>query len=107
MVATNLKHVGLEGIENLMPSELSGGMKKRVAIARALAYQPRLILADEPTGNLDSHQSEEVVGLLKKLNKRGRTIIVVTHDPDVGDRAKRRITIWDGLIQSDHVLEQP
>ncbi len=99
--------VGLDNRYHYLPGELSGGQRQRVAIARALMNDPEVILADEPTGNLDSHQSDEVVGFLKELNERGRTIIVVTHDPDVGDRAKRRITIHDGLIQSDHVLEQP
>ncbi len=96
-----LDMVGLGERHHYLPGELSGGQRQRVAIARALMNNPEVILADEPTGNLDSRQSDEIVQLLKELHGRGRTVIIVTHDPDVGRQAKRLITIRDGKIQSD------
>ena len=96
-----LDMVGLGERYHYRPGELSGGQKQRVAIARALMNDPEVILADEPTGNLDSKQSDEIVHLLQQLNHRGRTIILVTHDEEVGSRARRIITIRDGLVQSD------
>jgi len=96
-----LDMVGLGERFHYLPGELSGGQKQRVAIARALINDPEVILADEPTGNLDSKQSDEIVHLLKELNGKGRTIILVTHDPEVGQQARRLITIRDGRIYSD------
>lgn len=96
-----LEIVGLgEKLQN-KPSQLSGGQQQRVAIARALINNPSLILADEPTGNLDSKSGEEILSLLDKLNKKGNTIVVVTHDADIARRAKRTMTLKDGKIVSD------
>jgi len=96
-----LEMVGLGERVHYLPSELSGGQKQRVAIARALMNDPEVILADEPTGNLDSKQSDEIIRLLKELNEMGRTIVLVTHDPEAGRQALRTITLRDGMIQSD------
>ena len=83
------------------PNELSGGQRQRVAIARALVNHPSLLLADEPTGALDSHTSEEIMNLFEKLHAEGNTIIVVTHEPDIAERAHRVISIRDGIIDKD------
>lgn len=96
-----MNQVGLSGKESNHPSQLSGGQQQRVAIARALVNSPAVILADEPTGNLDSSTSEEIMGLFTSLNKQGITIIMVTHEHDVAAHAGRQITFKDGMIISD------
>ena len=96
-----LKKVGLAKWAEHLPSELSGGQKQRVAIARALASQPKVLLADEPTGALDSQTSEEVMSLIKKINNEGKTILVVTHEHEIANMCKRIITLKDGVIITD------
>jgi len=96
-----LEQVGLQGKENNHPSQLSGGQQQRVAIARALVNSPAVILADEPTGNLDSATSDEIMHLFTSLNQQGITIIMVTHEHDVAAYAGRQITFRDGLIIGD------
>ena len=85
------------------PSEMSGGQQQRVAIARAIAAQPPVILADEPTGNLDSASSREILEILKKMHKTGRTVILITHDNGIAAQARRVVRIMDGKIESDTV----
>ncbi len=101
MALAALEKVGLAGKEQNHPSQLSGGQQQRVAIARALVNSPAVILADEPTGNLDSATSEEIMNLFTSLNRQGITIIMVTHEPDVAAYAGRRITFRDGKIIGD------
>lgn len=102
-----LADVGLEGLENRKPNELSGGQKQRVAIARALVKEPKLVLADEPTANLDSKTSEEVLEVMVKMNKElGTTFIFSTHDPRVMDYARRLLEIRDGLIAREKRRER-
>ncbi|MBR6627911.1 MAG: ABC transporter ATP-binding protein [Lachnospiraceae bacterium] len=96
-----LKNVGLEQRMEHKPAEMSGGQQQRVAIARAIAQAPPIILADEPTGNLDSGSSGEIMGILQKLHEDGRTVILITHDNEVASRAKRIIRIKDGRIEDD------
>lgn len=96
-----LKKVGLETHLKHKPNELSGGQKQRVAIARALVTEPQIILADEPTGALDSKTGREVLNMLDDLNKEGNTIIIITHDKEIAAEAKRMITVRDGIITSD------
>jgi putative ABC transport system ATP-binding protein len=96
-----LENVGLKGFGDRLPMQISGGMQQRVAIARALVNRPSLILADEPTGNLDTKTSGEIMDLFTELNKSGKTIIVVTHEPDIADYAKRLIYILDGVLHYD------
>ncbi|HJV94545.1 MAG TPA: ABC transporter ATP-binding protein [Albitalea sp.] len=104
-VARALKDYGLEDRAQHKPDELSGGQRQRVAIARATIMAPAVILADEPTGNLDRATGAEVVRLLEGLNERGVTLIIVTHDPHLGERARRRVMMEDGAVQSDSAAE--
>jgi putative ABC transport system ATP-binding protein len=97
-----LASVGLEGREDHYPSQLSGGQQQRVAIARALVNDPEVVLADEPTGNLDSRTSIEIMGIFQQLNARGITIIMVTHEPDIASYARRNVVMRDGLLRSDN-----
>ena len=97
----SLERVGLADRARHQPSELSGGQQQRVAIARALVNDPHIILADEPTGALDSHTTDEIISLFEALNETGITVIIVTHEPDIARRAKRRITFHDGQIVED------
>lgn len=96
-----LEKVGLGNYLNSRPNQISGGQQQRVAIARALVNQPRLILADEPTGNLDSITSEEIMRLFKELNQDGITIVLVTHEPDIAEHARRQVRFLDGRIVED------
>jgi putative ABC transport system ATP-binding protein len=89
------------------PDQLSGGQRQRVAIGRAIVMRPGLLLADEPTGNLDQHAGNEVVALLERLNASGITLVVVTHDPAIGRRARRRVRMVDGRIESDTQADAP
>lgn len=102
-VAAALDRVGLAPRMDHRPNQLSGGERQRVAIARAIVMQPKLLLADEPTGNLDSTSGTEIVGIMEALNKQGLTLIVVTHDPDIGERARRRLKLVDGRIAKDTI----
>jgi putative ABC transport system ATP-binding protein len=96
-----LAKVGLDGYAASLPSRISGGQQQRVAIARALVNHPRLILADEPTGNLDSHTSQDIMTLFTALNAEGITIIIVTHEPDIAACARRQVRFLDGEIVAD------
>jgi macrolide transport system ATP-binding/permease protein len=100
-----LNQVGLSSRITHRPNELSGGQQQRVAIARSLINQPRMILADEPTGNLDSTSEKEILSLLKELNSKGITVVMVTHEEEIGAQAKRRIRMRDGVIQADERLK--
>lgn len=99
--------VGLSEREHHFPSQLSGGQQQRVAIARALTNQPRLLLADEPTGNLDSRTSVEVMDIFQRLNADGLTIVLVTHEPDIAQFAKRQVVFRDGHIKRDDMVRVP
>ena len=101
-----LTSVGLLDWATHLPSELSGGQKQRVAIARAMASEPKLLLADEPTGALDTQTSNEVMGLIQKINQEGKTILVVTHEEDIAQMCKRIIRLKDGVIVEDTKVNQ-
>ena len=105
IAAEALGRVGLGKRLDHHPSELSGGQQQRVAIARALVTRPTLLLADEPTGNLDSRTTREVMALFQELNDQGITIVLVTHEPDVAEYAKRIVEVRDGRIRRDHAVE--
>jgi putative ABC transport system ATP-binding protein len=99
-----LQRVGLGDRVQHRPNELSGGQRQRVAVARALVSRPALLLADEPTGNLDSHTGDEVLALFAQVHAEGQTLIVVTHDPDIAAHAQRRLVLRDGAVISDEAV---
>ena len=101
-----LDQVGLKPWATHLPSELSGGQKQRVAIARAMAAEPKVLLADEPTGALDSKTSSEVMDLIQQINDKGNTILVVTHEPDIAEMCKRVVILKDGVIVEDKKVNQ-
>jgi putative ABC transport system ATP-binding protein len=101
-----LSSVGLAGREDHHPSQLSGGQQQRVAIARALINDPEVVLADEPTGNLDSRTSVEIMGIFQQLNERGITIVMVTHEQDIAAYARRNVLIRDGVVQNDRAVSE-
>ncbi len=101
-----LERVGLKKRMKHKPGELSGGQQQRVAVARAVAAQPPIILADEPTGNLDSRSTVDIMNILKGLHKSGRTVIVITHDDDIARQARRVVRIMDGQIEADYLNDE-
>ncbi len=107
MAADALRKVGLGDRMDHKPNELSGGQRQRVAIARALVNTPSILLADEPTGNLDSKTGIEIMNLFEQLYRQGNTIILVTHETDIASHARRVVQLKDGLIESDVVVSQP
>jgi len=107
LVARTLESLGLSDRAHHKPEQLSGGQRQRVAIARATVTEPAVLLADEPTGNLDHKSGDDVINILESLNKRGITLIVVTHDPEIGGRARRRLEMRDGQIETDSATENP
>jgi iron complex transport system ATP-binding protein len=106
-VAEALERMGIQDLANRCVDELSGGQRQRVAIARALVNKPAILLADEPTGNLDSTSSEEIMAIFQQLNDDGATIIMVTHEPDIAQHTKRIITFRDGQIKSNEPVINP
>lgn len=106
MAMQYIERVGLTNWAHHLPNELSGGQKQRVAIARALASRPKLLLADEPTGALDSKTSKEVMRLIQEINNEGKTILMVTHEDEVANMCKRIVRLKDGMIMSDELIDQ-
>ena len=106
LAVESLKAVGLEHRMDHKPSEMSGGQQQRVAIARASAARPPVILADEPTGNLDSRSTQEIMEVLKELHRSGRTVILITHDDEIAAQVNRVIRIKDGKVEADFINEQ-
>ena len=106
LAVESLKVVGLEHRMDHKPSEMSGGQQQRVAIARAIAARPPVILADEPTGNLDSRSTQEIMEVLKELHRSGRTVILITHDDEIAAQVNRVIRIKDGKVEADFINEQ-
>lgn len=102
LAVESLKKVGLEKRMDHKPSEMSGGQQQRVAVARAVAAKPPIILADEPTGNLDTKSTQEIMEILKELHRSGRTVIIITHDEEIASQAHRVIRILDGRIEEDY-----
>lgn len=105
--ATALERVGLKDRMHHQSNELSGGQRQRVAIARALVNQPSILLADEPTGNLDSHTGQEIMALFEELYQQGHSLLVVTHEDDIANHARRCVRLRDGLIESDTPIHHP
>ena len=105
-VGVILEKLGIAKRAHHLPNQLSGGERQRVAIGRSIVMKPSILLADEPTGNLDSRSGEEVTEILENLNREGITLLIVTHDNNMGDRARRHIRMVDGAIASDHLAEQ-
>jgi putative ABC transport system ATP-binding protein len=101
-----LRRVGLQERMHHKPNELSGGQRQRVAVARALVNQPSILLADEPTGNLDSATSVEIMALFEELHRAGQTIVLVTHEPDIAAHADRQIHLRDGMVEQDFQTEE-
>lgn len=106
LASAALQRVGLKGREHHSPTQLSGGQQQRVAIARALVTAPSLLLADEPTGNLDTESSQDIMGILEGLNREGMTVILVTHEVDIAAYASREIVVKDGQILSDRATKE-
>ncbi|WP_431479028.1 ABC transporter ATP-binding protein [Massilia eburnea] len=104
MAREALQHVGLGERMHHRPNELSGGQRQRVAIARALVGKPSILLADEPTGNLDSATTREIMALIKEVHRNGQTVVMVTHEPDIADQCQRIVRLQDGRVLSDHRL---
>ncbi|XLZ70213.1 ABC transporter ATP-binding protein [Massilia sp. SR12] len=106
MAREALEHVGLGSRTHHRPNELSGGQRQRVAIARALVGKPSILLADEPTGNLDSATTREIMALIKEVHQNGQTVVMVTHEPEIAAQCQRIVRLQDGLVLSDHLVAE-